>query len=421
MARRTIVVPQYDAARAYVVSSGGYQYGNPIVRFALNFLGRDWLSSGLKGVEALTFAQLMFSLYAVQNEGVLMSKKDAMRAIGAEHVATIKRYADLAVDLGMLRVEKSKLDERVQLLVLTEKGLAIIENELKIITQAVDWVQNAVAYKLNSDEGARKRAEAVESSITVRLPSLDELTLVADPLGGSRSGADPLKTNPKTFARWVNAYSETLRIIPNDIRALSSRAQYHWHTGHYAEALADYQKLNELQPDRWHGVLAEAFYENGNYRAAIEAITRHIEKTEDDFTRAHGHVSRGKYFAAQGDWRKVMDDLQAAEKAYPGGESSEWRRLRGLASAALGDHEQALADLQPLYEEALDMVKWYSDRSERGARAILSYTETDFERFEKGYVKDAAFLKSIIDQLEPSTRRRKKGQGSRETRPRGSA
>src|SRR5262245_8959871 len=105
----------------YVIHTVSYS-PDPTVYFCLNFLGREWFGGSVKGAEALTFAHMIFSLYTVQRQGLLMSKKDVMRAIGAEHVTTAKRYADIGVKLGMLRLAKAEMDQRVELVILTDHG-----------------------------------------------------------------------------------------------------------------------------------------------------------------------------------------------------------------------------------------------------------------------------------------------------------
>jgi tetratricopeptide (TPR) repeat protein len=364
----------------------------PLVEFSLNFLGRDWFGAGLKGSEALTFARLMLAMYAVQAQGLLMSKKDAMRAIGAEHVATTKRYADLAVDRGMLRIETSQLDRRVELLVLTEAGVRAVEKELETISHTIQWVEAA------RGRGSA-RAHELHRSITVSPPRLEQLTIVDDPLPPPSQSPDqglPERppAPPKTFARYNAAYSETLRLIPNNFPALNSRLEnYRW-LGEYENALADANRLEELQPGNHLARRADIYVQLEKFDLAIADIDRLMQLEPGT---KYPRITRAKAYAGKGEWQAALDDIRAVYEDQEKG-LDDVVRLRGFAHAALGHTEAALEDLTYAYEKTMEYI--HNILRDPDYHETFSTGEEYRQQEEEHYVKQATYLEKLIIDLE---------------------
>jgi tetratricopeptide (TPR) repeat protein len=340
----------------------GHAYSATIpatLRFCLNFLGRNWFGTTLKGAEAVAFTQLMLTIYLVQRQGFLLSKKDAMRAIGAEQVTTAKRYVDAAVELGMLRVEKSKRDRRVELLVPTQAGLQIIEKELKAVEETIHWAETRLAeqYEHEAHFSVREAPEPprlklsdnapisydFESAITVEPPRLEELLLVNDPFAG--------QGGPQTFTRYIEAYTETLRLMPENVYALEERARLYGRIGRHDKALADMNRLMELRPDQYLTDRARVYLEMDRYDEAIADVTRLMELKPELAPRA----LRAQAYARKGEWQGALEDFDAAIKEVeemfkePVVVPEVWAG-RGTAHAALGHFDEALADLEKAYE-----------------------------------------------------------------------
>ena len=243
--------------------------------FCLNFLGRNWFDLDAKlpparrltQADKLTFVRLMITLYAVQKQGLLLSKKDVMRAIDAEHISTAKRYTDLGVTLGFVTTRKAKLDTRIQLLYLTEAGQRAVERELEVLTKAARWL----VADLSENLADHSKSYELRDSITVEPPKLEQLAIVNDELRKPPPGTVPpmrgralasegareawLKAfvqarqryRPLTALRWVAAYSEILEFDPRNREALDAREQNNERLlGNLNAALEDADKLVEI-------------------------------------------------------------------------------------------------------------------------------------------------------------------------------
>jgi DNA-binding MarR family transcriptional regulator len=346
----------------------------PAVHFCLSFLRRDWFGSKLEGAEALTFTLLMLTIYGVQKEGLLMSKKDAMREIGAEHVATVKRYVTRAEELGMLRVEQSHLDRRIELLVLTEAGTERIEKELATIVQAMHWTEASLAegakdmgvvldppiLKLADDHAP---ASEFKSSMTVDPPRLEDLAVVADRFsraGKPRPGYPSLR--PRTHHRWIAAYQETLRVLPKNVEALDACSETHIHLGENDEALPLVERLVKLNPAylRRRAFLYERL---GKYDLAITDVNQALERGDD---APAIRLTRARAYANKREWNLALEDLNAASeygsRLFRGGMwSYDWAYLRGIVHANLGNLREALADLQHAHKGIQENIGMYQD------------------------------------------------------------
>jgi tetratricopeptide (TPR) repeat protein len=343
----------------------------PAVEFCLNFLERDWFGAGLKGEESLTLARLLLTVYGAQCQGLLISKKDAMRAIGAEHVSTTKRYADIALQLGILKLEKSAIDRRVELLVPTDVGIRMIEKELDTIAETIRWAAAEFANDWS-------KASELKGSISSHPLRLEELTLVADPFTPrpERHG-QPRKTEeqdnvtkqmimqleqaqearPRSHARWIAAYSETIRLMPSNVLALDARSEAYKFLGDYEKALADVNRMEELQPGKW--LVRRAYILNAlrRYDAAIADMSRAIELEPE---MREPRINRAEAYVETEEWQLALKDLDyvmepEGTREYP----PDWVRLRGYARVGVGQIKEAIDDLEYVLcrqKEYLDLV-----------------------------------------------------------------
>jgi tetratricopeptide (TPR) repeat protein len=383
----------------------GHEYSpNPAIEFSLNFLGRDWFGTGLKTPDALTFARLLLSIYAVQAEGLLMSKKDAMRMIGAEHVSTIRRHTDLAIERGILRMERSQLDRRAELLVLTDFGIKTIEKELQEISRSARWLRAALkeAKKTGDEPQDDETASQLHDSITVKPPALEKLTLVNDvSLGlrtaltaeGSRPHIALLRAPAKSFARYNAAYSETLRLLPNNLPALHARLHNYEFLRDYESALADVNQLEQLEPGHHLVRRADIYVELGQYDLAIKDINRELELYPDNQS---ARSFRALAYAGKGEWQKALDDVSAVARPNREDNPEWWVYLRGRAHAALGHKEEAIADLEYAYGRTMEYV-WMHQGPD--FHKTFSIGEESRREAESWGLERAEQIKKIIEDL----------------------
>lgn len=339
----------------YVIHTVSYS-PDPVVHFCLNFLGREWFGGSVKGAEALTFAHMIFSLYTVQRQGLLMSKKDVMRAIGAEHVTTAKRYADLGVKLGMLRLARAEMDQRVELVILTDHGKRLVEKELTAIERSVRWATKSLPEK-------PEEAWDLRDSITVDPPKVEDLTIVNDQLVLERPRIpdpnSPERTQPtlrpRTYHRWIEAHKETLLHDKNNMDALESLCHDYEHVGELDNAIAAATKLIDQDAGRLPR-RADLLLKARHYDLAIADIDEFYKRYPE-----HSQIcraTRGEAFAYKRDWKRALEDIDAAlaDRLYTG---SDYRGpadivyTRGLAHANLGHYAAAIADLEYAKADAI--------------------------------------------------------------------
>lgn len=393
----------------------GISYSPPsAAKFCLNFIGRNWFGSRLKGAEAMTFAEMLITLYAVQKNGLLMSKMDVMRTIGAKHVSTAKRYTDLAIKMGFIKTGKSTIvDGRIELLFLTDAGVRAVERELETITSTARWL---VADLSDSPDDRIRGYDMVlqeTTGLTVEPPKLEELALVNDalvamPPGLSRRDASGRSSQPTfrplTVPRWIAAYSETLRFDANNREALERRARNNADMlGDYESALKDFDKLVELDSDGYLVHRAEVHLRNKNYDQAIADIDRLAAlRGGENF----GQATRAFAYAGKNDWARAFEDIDAvlADPLFKDSVGpEEWLLLRARALIHLQRYEEALPDLKkalPRYEETAAMYRTEQEGPER----ILSLSEAEFQEAIDFADQMAAYIRAAIKEIKRAGR-----------------
>jgi tetratricopeptide (TPR) repeat protein len=191
------------------------------------------------------------------------------------------------------------------------------------------------------------------------------LAVVADAFGGAsplgpldKEGRPPPGTSPRTFARYIAAYTETLRVDPSNIEARSGRAtKYRWlaemteneaeSRRYYEASLKDAQDLAK-QDVGFLAMSADLHRRLSQWDEAISAIDRLVESDPDT---KYPRMTRGWALAAKGEWTRALEDLNAVIDEHRSG-PDEWLRVRGIVHANLGNLEEALADFSAAYDSA---------------------------------------------------------------------
>lgn len=357
MEKTSYAEDELNVGRELLVIHGWAYTPPPVAMFCLNFFGRDWFGARLKGSDATAFTQLMLTIYICQLHGLLLSKKDAMRAIQAEHVTTAQRYADIAVSLGLITIEKSKLDGRIQLLVPTRTGIAKVEKELGAIAKAMKWA--AAEEARNFDE-----ARALHDAISVEPPKLEQLALVADAFLHVEEPREKLKLPPlhtkkappppRTMERYVEVYTETLEHIEGCVPALDARCEAYMYLGKYHDALNDAEQLIRLQPGKYLARRALLYVRTKQPDKAIADYNVVIQH-EPDFARFF--MLRAEAFLQKEDWGSALRDVEQVMKDAAGFFPVRVQQIRAVALLQLQRLEDALAEFKAVRERIANDVE----------------------------------------------------------------
>jgi tetratricopeptide (TPR) repeat protein len=126
---------------------------------------------------------------------------------------------------------------------------------------------------------------------------------------------------------------------PGDANTLSLRGRLFFDLGEWANALDDYSRAVELEPDEeWHWWnLGSAHYRAGDYRSAIEALEKEIGFAGESFADsaiylAMAHWQLGDKEIAREWYQKVVDRMTNDVARTP-----SLLRLRAEADALMGN------------------------------------------------------------------------------------
>lgn len=443
------MAPRKRAPTTTEAAQRWYQYGqsysaDPLVIFGLNFFQRNWFGADLKGTEAMTFTTMMLALYTVQKQGLLMSKQDVMRVIGAEHVSTVKRYTDFAEKLGLIQIRPAQSDGRVQLLALTEQGIAAIKSELDAIDRLIKWVTdeqlaetikpNETVEDIEKKNDARLRAFEFKSHLVVDLPKLEQLTLVAEP--SSRS-AMRSRGNPLSFDRWITAYSETIQALSDSKeplnpldpqfeftkKALESRASMNEFLGENAQALKDTDKLAQVDPRQFLQLRAELHERMDRPDQVISDIDQLLKMDPD---RQWSRSIRAKAYSKKGDWARALEDVDAAiahrktvmdrfdlEAAKTLDPDWEIFDLRATVHANLQQYSLALEDLQAARKMADRFLQRYESWRSNSNPAISGLAKQELVNYWQDVISSIDEKISALRLLVANNNKRKRSKPTR--------
>ncbi|MEX0726773.1 MAG: hypothetical protein WD065_10920 [Planctomycetaceae bacterium] len=147
----------------------------------------------------------------------------------------------------------------------------------------------------------------------------------------------------------LEAAEQTVEKTPDDVNAYSRRGDAHFFLGHFAEAVADYDKMAELDADHdashWRRGIAWFYAEN--YDEAAGQFERY--HSFDDVDRENGiwrylsqHKAKGQKTARQGLLKYKKDDREPFPSVYRlfAGEIEPQEILDAIDKAEISDVER---------------------------------------------------------------------------------
>ncbi|MFC6022659.1 tetratricopeptide repeat protein [Plantactinospora solaniradicis] len=143
--------------------------------------------------------------------------------------------------------------------------------------------------------------------------------------------------------------------------ALATRGRQYRRGRKYEQALADFNRIIELSPDRDWPIVdrAETYQLMGRYEEALADFGRALEADPGSVPALTG---RGKTYRMMGRYEKALADLNRALELEP--ESHVLYEYRGHTHMAMKWYEQALADLNHSLELLPDCHAAYERRAE---------------------------------------------------------
>ena len=157
--------------------------------------------------------------------------------------------------------------------------------------------------------------------------------------------SDDFKTNNPTLVNQINSsqtFSDVIKAIGNDENAYNARGIASAQQGNAAQAIADFTKAVELNPNfaGAYNNRSNVYLDQGNIPQAISDLNKAIEI---DPKYAGAYYSRASAYVKQGNFSQAVSDCNKSIKLDPNYPSSYEVR----ASAYLGekDYEKAWADM----------------------------------------------------------------------------
>jgi tetratricopeptide (TPR) repeat protein len=150
--------------------------------------------------------------------------------------------------------------------------------------------------------------------------------------------------NHRTNGRYEEALADFDRAIeldPEDDWAIISRGQTHRTMGRYAEALADFDRAIELEPESGWAIISrgETYEAMGRYAEALADFDRAIELEPES---GWAIANRGETYEAMGRYAEALADFDRAIELDP---EDDWAIInRGQTYQAMGRYAEALAD-----------------------------------------------------------------------------
>jgi tetratricopeptide (TPR) repeat protein len=186
------------------------------------------------------------------------------------------------------------------------------------------------------------------------------------------------------YEQAIADYTKAIELNPEKAEAYLDRGYAYEQLGDYEQSIADYDRAIALDPQN-----APAYYNRGvvfgkqaNSQQAVANFTKAIELNYDPLSWAYN--DRGLIYRGLGDDDKALADFNTALELDPDYAGAYYNRANFYASH--GDDEQAIADYSQALESNPSLVRAYMSRGSAYGRlgsyeqAVADYTKaTDLD------------------------------------------
>ncbi len=165
------------------------------------------------------------------------------------------------------------------------------------------------------------------------------------------------------FEEAMKAYDQVIQLQPRLPMAYNDRGRAYVRLARYEEAIADFKKAIELEPQsEYYTNLGLAFLATGAYKEGAEAFTEAIEQ---ESRNADLYIHRAQCYDALDQNVLAVSDYTQAIELDPDGMDAAVYNNRGTAYFNLGEYEQAVVDYNhALALEPEDELLIYRNRAE---------------------------------------------------------
>jgi tetratricopeptide (TPR) repeat protein len=151
------------------------------------------------------------------------------------------------------------------------------------------------------------------------------------------------------WTRALEDFADLIRAKPKDTWIYHARADAFRKKGDWARALEDYTAAIQVRPKQHHPYIARgmALLEKGELDRAVEDFNAAIAREKTGYASG-AYVGRGRVLAQQGKLDEAIAEFSTALLYHPA--THETLLQRGLAYAAKGERDKAMADLRKVVE-----------------------------------------------------------------------
>jgi tetratricopeptide (TPR) repeat protein len=161
------------------------------------------------------------------------------------------------------------------------------------------------------------------------------------PQRGEQQFQDAMRLmKPGYYQVAIEEFDRALKTWPNLPECRFERGNANRILGHEDEAMADYEKAVDLNPNlyRAYAAIGSIYRDKHDYKRAMEAYTKSINARSS----VDAYFERGQTYESLGEHQKAVEDYNRAIREMP--DAPEVYRARGLARRNLGDEAGYRAD-----------------------------------------------------------------------------
>jgi tetratricopeptide (TPR) repeat protein len=243
-------------------------------------LARRWFAGRFSGDAEPYMVRLLLGIFLSYESGGLPTKKQAMTYMNATDGRTSQRYLALAKKEGLLRVVRSKVDKRIDLLCPTDALLSLVKDELikidvelRLATKLIESFSETLA-PMSRHPGLSDAYSFLAQQARPLLPDSNEPGNSAVSLKQAITRYNEIiKLAPKSYAAWrergnsymnlatisfdfdrdaatkaIRDYTEAIRLSPSEPDLYFLRGNALFRLQDYHRALVDFDELIRLQP-----------------------------------------------------------------------------------------------------------------------------------------------------------------------------